>query len=311
MLFIPPFFLGVAGCLGRQRRERYSRPYAIAEIPTPVLNTPNFSFVFGGKDGKTLHLDDCGQIRELEFIAFPKTVFKIEEIIENGKLVIYKITTKDYPYPTEKGYFIDSRFVKTVAKEPPERPKQCPAKEIILRNLISARGSIYTWGSNYRKGVPQMLSFYPLPADSSISPKFKNRWMLPGLDCSGLLYEATNGYTPRNTNSLVNFGESVQIAGLGIDQILQKVESLDIIVWQGHAMIILNKGRAIESRMGRAKDKEGCAGGVRIRHLKELLNEILKNRVPVDHYTDKVEKGKEKFVIRRWYYEAYSGNVPG
>jgi len=35
--------------------------------------------------------------------------------------------------------------------------------------------------------------------------------------------------------------------------------------------------------------------------LKEVLREIMKRRVPVESYQDKVEEGKEKFVIRRWY----------
>ena len=94
--------------------EKDSVKYAIATLPTPVLHTSDFRGIFGGEDGETLRLDEDKQIEELEFIAFPKTVFKIEKVIEGNEKKIYKVTTKDYPYPTDEGYFIDSRFVKTV-----------------------------------------------------------------------------------------------------------------------------------------------------------------------------------------------------
>ena len=299
---IPLFSLAMAGCLGPARPGTPSNLYAIGEIPTPVLNTPSFSSVFGGQDGKTLHLDGCGQIRELEFIALPQTVFKIEEAIESGKTVIFRVTTKEYSYPTAKGYFVDSRFVKTTRTEPPERPKALPPRQTILEKLILAKGIAYTWGGNYRQGIPELLSLYPLPADASISPEVKSRWMLQGLDCSGLLYEATNGYTPRNTSSLVHFGVPVRIAGLQAGQIMKKVESLDIIVWPGHMLIILDRERAIESRLDCSKEKgKGPPGGVRIRPLREALNEILERRIPADQYGDQEETEKRKFVIRRWY----------
>jgi len=125
--------------------------------------------------------------------------------------------------------------------------------------------------------------------------------MLKGLDCFCLLYYTTNGYTPRNTSSLVSYGNAVRIAGLKVDEIIQKVKPLDIIVWRGHVIIILDKEHVIESRLDYDKNKEEFQGGVRIRQLKEVLREIMKRRVPVESYQDKVEEGKEKFVIRRWY----------
>ncbi|GAG62690.1 unnamed protein product [marine sediment metagenome] len=38
-----------------------------------------------------------------------------------------------------------------------------------------------------------------------------------------------------------------------------------------------------------------------IRWFKEVLAEIMEQRIPVDSYEDKVEEGEKKFVIRRWY----------
>ena len=282
---------------GCQQKKDSSITYAVAELPTPVLNTMEFSFVYGGKDGKTLHLDESGLVREVEFIAIPKTVFTIDNIIKKESATIYRVTTDDYPYPTQKGYFIDSRFVKTVQENPPNRPKRLPAKQSIINSLLSSEGSIYIWGGNHKEGIPQMLSFYPpsSPTDQAL----KEQWMLKGVDCSGLLYEATNGHTPRNTSSLLTFGTPVQITGLNATQIILKVEPLDIIVWKGHLIIILDRKRTIESRLDYDKEREGNQGGVRIRSLKEVLSETLKERIPVDNYED--EEGKKKFVLRRWF----------
>jgi len=158
LVMIFAFFL--IGGLNSGLAVKHSAKYAIATLPTPVLHTPDFPGVFGRKDGSTLRLDEENQIGELEFIAFPKTVFQIEEIIEKDGRIVYKVTTKDYPYSTNKGYFIDSRFVKIVEIQPPERPKKLPSKQTIIQNLLSAKGSNYLWGGNYKDGIPQMLSFY-------------------------------------------------------------------------------------------------------------------------------------------------------
>ena len=299
LLLITFSLIFTTSCQYRAPAKDHSTLYAVAELPAPVLNTPDFSFVFGNKEGKTLHLDDSGLIREVEFIALPKTVFEIEGTIKKRSNIIYEITTADYPYPAEKGYFIDSRFVKTMEHKPPNRLRRLPEKKAIINNLLSSEGANYIWGGNYKAGIPQMLSFYA-PA-KTLNADLKDQWMLQGVDCSGLLYEATNGFTPRNTSSLITFGESVKIENLSAYQIMQEVEPLDIIVWKGHAIIILDKNRVIESRLDYDKEEEGNQGGVRIRKLKEVLSETLKARKPVDNYEDEVEEGKKKFVIRRWY----------
>jgi len=300
----------LAGELNSELPAKQLARYAIAILPTPVLNTPDLSVVFGGKDGRTLRLDEKNRIKELELICFPETAFKIEEIIEKNGRIVYKVTTSDYPYPTKKGYFIDSRFVKIVEIQPPERHKKLPSKLTIIQNLLSAEGSNYVWGGNCKDGIPQMLSFYE-PASSLpvATAKVRDKWMLKGVDSSGLLYYATNGYTPRNSSGLVSYGNPVRIAGLKIDEIIQKVEPLDIIVWIGHTSVILNLYSSrykdiecvIESRIDYDKHKEGFQGGVRILPLKEVLIEIMETRIPADSHDQKLEEGKEKFVIRRWY----------
>jgi hypothetical protein len=269
--------------------------YAVAQLPTPVLNTPDFAAVFGGKDGRTLRTDDCGLIRAMEFVALPGTAFTIEGEIRKGKSVIYRVATADYPYPTKTGYYVDSRFVRPVTARPPERERRLPSAKEILDRMVAAKGSSYVWGGNVGEGVPQLVQYYA-PA-SPVDPKTAQAWQLKGLDCSGLLYEATNGFTPRNTSALINYGSALPIAGKSAEAIAAMVEPLDLIVWSGHVIIVLDKERTIESRL----DCGGNDGGVVIRPLAATLAGIMKTRAAADEYDTTIPSGKKPFVVRRWY----------
>jgi hypothetical protein len=120
-------------------------------------------------------------------------------------------------------------------------------------------------------------------------------WQLAGVDCSGILYEATGGYTPRNTSSLAEFGRPVSIAGKTAEQIAAQLQPLDLIVWPRHVLIVLDGGRVIESRLVCKKPSEG----VRIRASKDALAEIMHQRKAVDS----IISGTGEFVVRRWYGE--------
>lgn len=276
-----------------------SAGYAQSILPTPVLNTPEFSSVFGNRDGKTAAPDAAGLLRELEFIALPDTVFTIESVIRQQADTIYRVTTTEYPYPAPGGYYIDSRFVRTGKEKPPDRSKQLPNKNTIIASLLSSEGSVYLWGGNLREGIPQMLTLYPPPAP--LSPAERSRWILRGLDCSGLLYQAAGGFTPRNTSALTTFGESVPIAHLSVPQIIQAVKPLDIIIWPGHVIIVLDQDRVIESRPDYDEAHAGNRGGVRIRKIGEALREVMQERIPVNSYDTAGATGQKQFVIRRWY----------
>ncbi len=271
--------------------------YAVAAMPTPVFHTPHIKGIFGGSNGNTLRLDACGQIREMEFVAIPGTVFRIESAVEGENPAVYRVTTDDYPYATDKGYFIDSRFVTTSGEKPAERMRRLPSGKVILDKLLAAQGSRYVWGGNFHEGIRQMTRIYP-PA-GNLPAETLDRWHLRGVDCSGLLYEATGGYTPRNTSALVHYGVPVPIAGLDADRIIVRVEPLDLIVWNGHVMIILDRERLIESRL----DCGGKDGGVKVRSLRRALTDIMKSRIPLDDFKDAAAHGGKGFVIRRWFTE--------
>lgn len=266
--------------------------YAVAVLPTPVLNTPDFPSVFGGSDGKTLKLTAKNLIEEVEFIALPHTVFVIEDTIRKGSREILKVTTKDYPYHAVSGYYIDSRFVEKRFEKPQERRRKLPDKDTIIKRLLSPEllGAIYVWGGNYSKGIPEMLEFYK--PSVTLSDDVLKRWALKGVDCSGLLYEATGGYTPRNTDFLLFFGMPVDVKGMSPDEIAKKLKPLDIIVYKRHVLIVLNSREVIESTISR---------GVHVKNLLSAVRAVSEIMQPANNY--KGDGKGDKFVVRRWYPE--------
>ncbi|MBF0493957.1 MAG: peptidoglycan endopeptidase [Candidatus Omnitrophica bacterium] len=268
--------------------------YAVSKTPTPVLSTSNFYSVFGGPSGDELLKERGGLIRQVEFIALPGTVFKVYGKVKFRGTEFYSVRTDEYPSEMGDELYVDSRFMETSPVRPKNRIKILQTKKEIIKRMVELEGKPYVWGGNIRGGVPLLLKFYP-PA-GNISREIKKEWILDGIDCSGLLYSATDGYTPRNTSSLVTYGKGVRINGLDAAAIMGKVRPLDILVWKGHVVIILDEKNIIESRQ---KYSDGAKGGVRIRPLVAALREVMAERVPCDEYP---VNGKAKcFVIRRWY----------
>lgn len=79
--------------------------------PTPVFYTGNLRNIFGGATGTELLLDENHQVDPLETVALSGATFHIIGVSLDHEHVIYQVTTPDYPYATEKGYYIDARFV--------------------------------------------------------------------------------------------------------------------------------------------------------------------------------------------------------
>lgn len=250
--------------------------WAVAATPAPVFNTPEVAAALAG--GR--FVDRCGQNRALEFMALPGTAFRVEGELRRGTATVYRVTTADYPYPAKDGLFVAARFVTVAAAQPPERPRALPGREEITRRLLSAVGLPYVWGSNVRAGI------VPPGTDGGTAA-------LAGLDCSGLLYEATDGVTPRNTSSLVTYGEPVAVAGRDAAAIAAMLQPLDLIVWSGHVIVVLDRERTIESRLtcGNA-----ARSGVVVTPLRARLAEVLRTRKPAD-----AAGGKDSFVVRRWH----------
>jgi cell wall-associated NlpC family hydrolase len=265
---------------------------------TPVLNTPDIKSVFGGPDMRTLSRDGNGAVRELEYIALPGTVFTVhEEMVVNG-VEMYRVDTAEYPYKNNTGYFIPSVYTRQIPGENPQRTlRQLPA-QVIFERLKSWIGLPYVWGGNAPEGLITLLDYYSVrPNDPQA---LLDLWTLKGLDCSGLLFAATNGWTPRNTSALVYFGAPIDIHGLTSEEIAFIVKPLDLIVWNGHVVIVLDDETTIESRVFYGSEPSGVDNGVHTFDLRARITEIMEERLPVNEY-DVCEPGQKCFVVRRWY----------
>ncbi len=251
---------------------------ARAKAPTPVLRSPHFSSIFGGGNGRTLPVDSQGLLREVEMIALKGTILKL---IEKCGDFIWRVEIPGYGADS---LFVDRRFLEEIDSVAVEKKRTLPPSDIILERMRRLVGLPYIWGGNWSAGIPALLALYP-PSEE-ISGDLRALWALRGVDCSGLLYEAADGCTPRNTSELVHFGSSVPIENKNVQEIQSIVKPLDIIVWKGHVVIALDAEKIIESRHKH---------GVIITPFKDRLEEILQTRAPKDTWSD-----GDHFVIRRW-----------
>ncbi len=301
VLSLLAFFLVCSGCTKRQEPVVQDCPllYGVAKIPTPLLNSPNFPAVFGGRNGKTVKVDKVGLCREVEVVILPGGPFTIDGTCEVKGRTVYRVTTPDYPYPNKKGYYVDGECLTIVETEPPARAKRLRHPTFIRYKLKSSLDSVYLWGGNWTSGIPEFTHFYP--PKGPIYGHNRKSWILRGVDCSGLIYEATDGWTPRNASSLIRYGKAVPITGKTAEEICASVKPLDILGWRTHVMIFLDQENIIQSRVDYDYDTPGNQGGVRIQKAVDYVKRLLKSYDPVDDYDDEVPEGRNKFVIRRWY----------
>jgi cell wall-associated NlpC family hydrolase len=220
----------------------------------------------------------------MEFIAFPNTVFEILEVVPKDGYDIFKVTSEDYPYNSD--LYIDSRFVNTMSTKPDGRSKSIPDKTEIISKLNSMEGYNYMWGGNYAEGIEKLLELYKPQSDLPVQEK--DLWSLKGVDCSGLIYQATNGSTPRNTSSLIEYGNGLDIKGMSASEIAGMLMPLDLITWSGHVIIVLDENTVIESTPDL---------GVHKSDLLARLKSVLKERIPANDWSS--TSGK-RFVVRRW-----------
>lgn len=266
--------------------------FATANCFTPVFNTKDLRSVFGGEDGKTLPLQN-NLLKELETIAFPGTLFSVVKKISGSFLA--EVQTDEYP--SEIPLYVDERFLSCHEEKPVARQKILPPLDAILETMTSFVGTPYLWGGN-ALGVPEILKWYPPKVElDSLSETYRHTWRLQGLDCSGLLYYASSGFTPRNTSSLIHFGESVSIGGKKPHD--WQLMPGDLIVWKGHVIIVLDPENVIESLGGK-----GVMVTPLLQRIHQIENEL--KRKPLDHWEAKPSLPENKrYLIRRWHPEAF------
>jgi 6-pyruvoyl-tetrahydropterin synthase len=253
------------------------KQYFIVKKPTPVLNISNFLSVFN-LDKKNLKKDPKGHTRELEFIALKNMIFEIIEKTDHA--YIYKVKCSFYK---SSNLYIDSRFCIFSNKKMKPNLKYNLIPHKIIKKLNSYINLPYIWGANYFKGCVDILKFYPTILKDK---KDINRWIFKGLDCSGLLFDVTNGYIKRNTSDLLSYKNKIDIESLNPFEIQKKIKPLDLIVFKGHVIIIIDSITTIESREKKGVYKE---------NLIKRLNEIMKTKTPKNIF-----ENENNFVIRRW-----------
>lgn len=246
--------------------------FGVALQPVPVFNSAQ-----AARADAVLKKDRCGQVRELELVALPGTVFKLVAAVP-GTVQTLQVTTDDYQAPAGTNLYIDAALIELHHREPLPRKPDLPGRDALLQKLRSANGLPYIWGGNLREGIGQ-----------------GKRRQFAGLDCSGLLYEATDGYTPRNTDQLVQFGSVVEIEGMNAKQLTQQLRPLDLIVWKGHVVIVLDQHNTIESVLNCGEKQNGVV----LTPLKTRLAQLLLQRKPVNSWPADTKKAA-LFVVRRW-----------
>jgi hypothetical protein len=219
-------------------------------------------------------------MRTVETILFPGT--RVELIRQTALPKIWSVTTDAYPYAGE--FFVDIRFLGS--GEP--QKMELPQKSAILDTLRRLRGARYIWGGNWPEGIDLLAQYYPSKTPlEQLDPLIRETWTLKGCDCSGLLYYATQGWTPRNTSRLVHHGVPVAIEGKTGEEILRSLKTLDLIVWEGHVLTVLDSHTTIESKIPE---------GVMTCDLLKRIGQIMEERRPVDDWW--LSQGP-RFVIRR------------
>lgn len=276
--------------------------YAVTKLPTPLYwqnaDYVNINRIMWWTGTTGLKLDSSNTIDELWVVLPPNRPLTLIKKIEKWDFTYYEVRTREFDtwLWSDGSRFIDERLITKTEYKSEEHIPQLPSKEQLIKNMLDALGTQYIrWWSRYQ-WIPEMNELYPTPDGVELSDAEKEYKILKWTDCSWLLRQASDGYTPRNSRWFFNFWEAVSISWNTVDEIIQKVQPLDTIAWAGHVIIILNKNYAIESIR-----KADFQWGPELVDLKTRLEDIFTRRVPVNNWSESPLSDSAKFVIRRRY----------
>lgn len=250
---------------------------AVAEKPTPILNVDDFDEAYGVLCG-SLMLNQRYFFTPLEMIAFEGTIFKVIKEVNELALEVSLDS-----YPTSYPLYIDRRLVQISEELTQQKQILLPSKKEIIKKMRSCIGMPYLWGGNTLKPLQYIENLYPIHQLSFLEQKMA---LCEGIDCSGLIYAATNGFTPRNTSELVNFGSFVDIEGKKPEEI--ELKPLDLLVYKGHVMIAIDHHEVIQS-----KEKFGCY----TTKSRAILRQLLKKYKASNSWNTK----EDLLVVKRWF----------
>lgn len=141
-------FLLIVGCLlAPTAAAAGALSYAVAAAPTPVYNNPQIA-----AHTEAPPTDRCGQVRELEFIAFAGTPFTIVAESVHQQQTVFEVISEAYRPPPGARLFVSAASLDRVAQPPPvRRPSEHRPSELLQR-LRSAVGLPYVWGGESASG---------------------------------------------------------------------------------------------------------------------------------------------------------------
>lgn len=199
--------------------------FALAINFTPIINERDFPSLFttGALFDSTAH------VRWLEMIAFAGTVF---DVLEEVSPTVLRVTTEEYPASIP--LYIDRRCVNLSEEKPKERSPKLPTRHELLAKLNDYPEIPYLLGGNFQRPFLAWADWYPPIQHDSLYQRMIRQFA--GVDCSGILYELTNGLIPRNTGDLVSFATEVEIPS-----------PLDVVIKPGHVLIYLGDDVLLES----------------------------------------------------------------
>lgn len=241
--------------------------------PAPVLNTSDFAAVFGGKSGCEIPINEQGHPPSYEFVALPRMYFSLTAEVSE---YVIQVQCPEY---SSQPYYLDRRFGQIVDCNLAEEPMGQLEAGALLAYMESRLGTAYVWAGNWAEGIPKLLELYK--PTKQLDPRTEILWTFRGLDCSGLLFEASSGRTPRNSTLLVHYGKPLET---------DELRPMDMIVYPGHVLFVRDSETIIESK---------SPYGVRIYSLKDRLAEIKQERTYVRHWSKETDPTKS-FTIRRF-----------
>ncbi len=138
-------------------------------------------------------------------------------------------------------------------------------KQQVINRLKSCEGSMYLFGGCYSKGVGVFREFLEKIGfvdmfekhikDNDIHLSNEERELvlnLKGLDCSGLLCQATDYLFMGDAKDVYRFGIDnkgylLDIAGKNSKEICNMLEPLDVIVYKGHMIVVIDDNMVIQA----------------------------------------------------------------
>lgn len=294
------------------------KPFALTKGFTPTIRV-NDSVLKGIPDlrriwEEKLLLDSFGTIDQVGTVLPPNVRCQILGLTtveyDDGKMIqVATIACGDfYQGPA----WVDSRFLDFLDLDPNTMRLLVDEERGVIERIKKFVGKPYIWGGCVPQGIPQLLEFYPT-APKNESKILRQTRTLEGGDCSGALWYATRYNTPRTTRGLISLGKAVNVEGKTAKKITGILRPLDLIVWDGHVLIVMEDGEVFESIhkffVGGKFGDNGFTGGGRLVPLEPRLHEIMQGfdpfragrqeaRLPIN---DPAKLTATSFVVRRWY----------